>query len=432
MNEDKIVSSLNAVSTFEHVTPNQMSEEQHKDPTLELVYQLVTAGEKPKTLAIAKIKSKAVRKYPLQFDRLTLKKGVLHQLYIHNDVEFHQIVLPIKYQAEVLQLLHDGQGHQGIERTIALCRERFYWNTMFQDVTKYVKECPRCQILKGDYTKLNTILGVIIANNPIDLMCIDFTKVDPSKDGKKNILVLTDTFTKFSQAFVTPNQNVITITKILVDKWFYTYGIPACIHSDKGCSFDNEIMSHLYAMYGVEQSTTMPYNLHGNAPTERLNLTLIGLLKSLPKEQKSNWPLHLPLLGFAYNATLHDTTGYQPYELMFGHKAPTMCDSWLRLANYNDNFSQSKCTWVNQQHELILAANRWALKRMKMSAEKSVSRAGGKALNISIGNLVLLHDHPRIRSRITIKMNCLSWNPSTRTQMFIPSNHLMVRVLCVR
>ena len=96
-----------------------MSEEQQKDPTLKLVYQLVTAGEKPKTSAIAKIKPKAVQKYLLQFDRLTLKKGVLHQLYIHNDVEFHQMVLPIKYQAQVLRLLHDGQGHQGIEQTIA-------------------------------------------------------------------------------------------------------------------------------------------------------------------------------------------------------------------------------------------------------------------------------------------------------------------------
>ena len=32
---------------------------------------------------------------------------------------------------------------------------------------------------------------------------------------------------------------------------------------------------------------------------------------------------------------------------------------------------------------------------MKMSAEKSVSQAGGKALNIPIGNLVLLCDHPK-------------------------------------
>ena len=92
-------------------------------------------------------------------------------------------------------------------------------------------------------------------------------------------------------------------------------------------------------MYRVEQSTTMPYNLHGNAPTERLNHTLIGLLKSLTKEQKSNWTLHLPLLVFAYNAIPHDITGYQPYELMFGCKASTICNAWLGLANYNDNFS---------------------------------------------------------------------------------------------
>ena len=60
----------------------------------------------------------------------------------------------------------------------------------------------------------------------MDLLCIDLTKVDPLKRGKENILVLTDAFTKFSQAFVTPNQKVFTIAKILVDKWFYIYGIP--------------------------------------------------------------------------------------------------------------------------------------------------------------------------------------------------------------
>ena len=78
-----------------------------------------------------------------------------------------------------------------------------------------------------------------------------FYKVDPSKDSKENILVLTDAFTNFSQAFVTPNQKSITITKILVDKWFYVYGIPARIHSDKGCSFDNEILSHCMLCMGL-------------------------------------------------------------------------------------------------------------------------------------------------------------------------------------
>ena len=42
---------------------------------------------------------------------------------------------------------------------------------------------------EGDYTDPNTILGVIIANNPMDLVCVDFSKVDHLKDGKENILV---------------------------------------------------------------------------------------------------------------------------------------------------------------------------------------------------------------------------------------------------
>ena len=48
---------------------------------------------------------------------------------------------------------------------------------MFQDVTNYVKNCQHCQAVKEDYTDPNTILGVIIANNPVDLMCVDFKKL---------------------------------------------------------------------------------------------------------------------------------------------------------------------------------------------------------------------------------------------------------------
>ena len=306
----------------------------------------------------------------------------------------------MKYQAQVLTLLHDGKGHQGFECTLALCQERFYWNTMFQDVTNYVKTCPHCQTVKVDYMDPKTKLGTIIANNPMDLLCIDLTKVDPLKSGKENILVLTDAFTKFIQVLVTPNQKALTVAKLLVDKWFYVYGIPAQIHSDQGWCFDNQIMKHLYALYSIEQSTTMPYNPRGNAQCERFNCTMMGLLTSLSKEQKDNWPLHLPSLVFVYNAMPHSTTGYHPYELMFGCKAFTICNAWLRLADYNDNYLQSKCEWVNQQHELILAANRHALKRIKQSVEKTVTQAGGKDLEIPIGNLVLLYDHLEGQNKI--------------------------------
>ena len=71
---DEIVSEVDAVSIFGKVTPEEMKKEQQKDPIHELVYKQVTAGKKPKSSAIAKVKSKAVRKYLLQINRLTLKR----------------------------------------------------------------------------------------------------------------------------------------------------------------------------------------------------------------------------------------------------------------------------------------------------------------------------------------------------------------------
>ena len=97
-----------------------------------------------------------------------------------------------------------------------------------------------------------------------------FHQSRPFKKHMENILVLTDAFTKFSQAFETMNQKALTMAKILVKKWFYMYGIPAWIHSDQGQCFDNQIIQHLYALYGVEQSTTTPYNPHGNAQCEHV------------------------------------------------------------------------------------------------------------------------------------------------------------------
>ena len=84
------------------------------------------------------------------------------------------------------------------------------------------------------------------------------------------------------------------------------------------------------------------------------------MLKTLKSEEKADWPSHLPALVFPYNATPHASTGYQPYQLMFGHHAPAPCDNWLGLRAYNDDKSITRIDWVNQQLEQLLHANKRA------------------------------------------------------------------------
>ena len=99
--------------------------------------------------------------------------------------------------------------------------------------------------------------------------------VNPSKDGKGNILVLTDAYSfKFSVAVITHNQHAKRVAKELVDKWLYTYGIQLRIHSNQGRSFDNNITEQLCKIYGITQSMPGLYNLCGNSPGQQFNHTL--------------------------------------------------------------------------------------------------------------------------------------------------------------
>ena len=129
-----------------------------------------------------------------------------------------QLVLLHCLHQSVLQSLHDDNGHQGLQRVVKLLCSKVYWLSMFTDTNHWLSQCERCHIAKGDYTEPKTQQGSLIAHQPLELLCIDFTKADVAKGGKENILVLTDAFSKFSQAFVTSSQKSLVIAKLLVEK----------------------------------------------------------------------------------------------------------------------------------------------------------------------------------------------------------------------
>ena len=355
---------------------------------------VVANNNKPKLSAIYHIRSKPIRCLLLQFNHLSLIRGVLHRETFMDDDEIQQLVLPHCLHDSVLQSLHDDNGHQGAQCVIELLCSKVYLPSTFADTDRWLAQCEWCHIAKGDYTEPRTQQGTLTANQPLELLCIDFTKADPSKGGKENILILTNAFSKFSQAFVTSSQKAIIVAKLLVEKWFSVFGVPAQIHSHQGWSFDNEIISHLCKMYGIQQSTTTPYNPRGNTICERFNQTLFGLMKTLMEEQKPNWPTYVPSLVYAYNSTPHASPGFQPYELMFRHKAPLPCNAWLDLAQYKSTDFKSKTAWLNQQLSAIMHANKQALKYIQKTNKHNQSQTSGKELVIPIGNHVLLRDHP--------------------------------------
>ena len=113
----------NMVELFSHITREYMAEFQGSDNQIGPILQWVKDGKFLSKSILYRVKSKATRKLFYQLDRLVLKQGVLHHLYINEDMEYHQLVLPQRLQGRVLRSVHNNMGHQGLERTLELAHD---------------------------------------------------------------------------------------------------------------------------------------------------------------------------------------------------------------------------------------------------------------------------------------------------------------------
>lgn len=254
-------------------------------------------------------------------------RGMLRQIFRDSNINiqiYNKISLTTEQQQKLIEEHHNNPlaGHQGTERTYQLLRTNYSWEGMRSQVTEFVRKCPQCQINKhSNKSAREPMVITSTSSRPFQKIFMDIVGPLPrSHQNHVYIITLQDDLTKFSWAVPSENHEAATVARHFVEKFVCLHGIPESIVTDCGTEFLSQVFTEVCRLLKIKKSTTTPYHPQSNGSLERSHKTLGEYLRNFIGKDPLSWDTLIPFAMFVYNATIHSSTGFQPYELVYGRK----------------------------------------------------------------------------------------------------------------
>ncbi|MCO5582921.1 hypothetical protein L7F22_036824 [Adiantum nelumboides] len=295
---------VNAVSIATHNDLSSMIDEYAIDPDFKDVISAIALGKKE--------------------EPFTLEDGYL--LHGNRLCITHSLREKVMYESHAPPYA----GHRGIQSTLRAIETYFYWPTMKRDIHDYVSKCVVCQKTKFDRGKQPGLLQPLpILDSPWESISMDFIFGLPkSIHGNTGIWTIVDRFSK--QAHFIPVKKTIKAHQmgtLFISQIFKYRGLPSSIVPDRDHRMTSNFWKGLFENLGTGLNFSSAYHPQTDGQNEIANLTILDLLKSYVTEvdQRSQWEKYLPLVEYAYNNTVHTSTGKAPFEVIEGRsKSPLL------------------------------------------------------------------------------------------------------------
>ena len=112
----------------------------------------------------------------------------------------------------------------------------------------------------------------------------------------KNVLVMTDYFTRYALAVVTKDQMAKMVVEVFYEHFIAIFGMPAKLLSYRGENFTSAPVEELCSAFGIQKCRTTAYHAQCNGQVECFHQTLFHMIGKLSHEKKAQWEQHLPEL----------------------------------------------------------------------------------------------------------------------------------------
>ena len=269
--------------------------------------------------------------------------------------EGSQLVVPVRERQELIRQFHDSlfAGHLGITRTIFRLLDRVYWPGLRRDVKTYIASCTICLAQKSPCPR-RAPMGHVEVGHRWERVAMDLLDMSvTTARGNRYVLVMVDCFSRWTEACPLPDKTAHSVADAFFNQVVCRFGMPSVIHSDQGREFENKIMQELCILCGSHKTRTTPYHPESDGMVERFNRTLLMMLAMFAGKNRDDWDDLLPAVMMAYRSSVHESTGFSPYRLMFGEECTLPMDIWLpkEQSDTPDPITSLYAIWVRDALE---------------------------------------------------------------------------------
>ena len=162
-------------------------------------------------------------------------------------------------------------------------------------------------------------------------------------------MLIGDHFTKLYEAIPLPDQRAETTADALLKDWICRFGSPQSIHTDQGSNFESDLFQQLMRRLEINKTRTTSSHPQSNAVNERMNRTLLNMLSKCIDQSQSEWSTLLPFVLMAYRSSVHESTGFTPYFLVFGHEMSLPLDLMYQPPEHSEPSSLKKQVLERQE-----------------------------------------------------------------------------------
>ncbi len=183
------------------------------------------------------------------------------------------------------------------------------------------------------------------------------------------ILVICDYATRYPEAIPLRSIDAAHIAEEFI-KVFARVGVPEEILTDQGSNFTSHLLSELYRLLHIHSIRTSPYHPQTDGLVERFNQTLKGMLRKTLTRKGKDWDKLIPYLMFAYREVPQASTGFSPFELLYGRDVRGLLDILKESWEASKHSSKSVVSYVLSTQGKLRAAKDLVQENLAKTQEK--------------------------------------------------------------